>query len=280
MIMNDWHCDLIEFDKEIAPLLQSIFRSTGIDYRNYSKNFLTRRILAFARKQNCATIEEVGGRVLNDEAALRDFANTLSLPTTRMFRDAGVFQQLRNRVIPFLEETQLAKVWSAGCSTGEEAYSLAIVFKEERPPGKTLIFATDCNEKALIAAKKGIFPLRHMRAHTFNYLASGGKGDFSNYYSADHENAMMNEELKHNIVFAQHNLASDYTFNEFDLILCRNVLIYFNGQLQQQVLDLLYKSLRPGGILILGDKESLRSVMPTNSFVDMDRALRIFKKIQ
>lgn len=276
--MNELFDDSQEFEDQVTALFQDIYREHHIDYRNYSASFLSRRTVAYARKQNFETVEALGQKLLKDASELAQFIDSLSLPTTRMFRDAGVFQEIRSTVIPYLLETQLDKVWSAGCSTGEEAYSLAITLKEETKNRKIITFATDFCEKSLHAAKKGIYPIRRMRAYTSSYLASGGSADFSDYYSSDDENAMINAELKRNVVFAQHNLATDSSFNEFDLILCRNVLIYFNKQLQEHVLNLFYESLRPGGILILGDKESIRSILPQKNFSEVDRAFRIFKR--
>jgi chemotaxis protein methyltransferase CheR len=278
--MNELFDDSQDFENRVAALLQDIYRKHHFDYRNYSQSFLSRRTVAYAKRQNFETVEALAKKILSDESELERFVDSLSLPTTRMFRDAGVFQQIRRTVIPYLNETQLDKVWCAGCSTGEEAYSVAIILNEETKNRKILTFATDFSEKCLHEAKRGIYPIRRMRAYTASYLASGGRADFSDYYSSDDENAMINAELKRNIVFAQHNLATDSSFNEFDLILCRNVLIYFNKQLQEHVLNLFYESLRPGGILILGDKESIRSIIPQKKFSEVDRAFRIFKRAE
>lgn len=267
-------------ERLIVDLLQELYRRFRLDYRNYSPTFLSRRITAYAKKSNLYSIEDLVQNLLENEKNLDVFIESLSLPTTRMFRDAAVFQLMRDTVIPLLDKKHLSKVWSAGCSTGEEAYSLAIVLKEELPDRKVLTFATDLSERSLYTAKKGIYQLRRMRAYTSGYQAGGGRAEFSNYYTADHENAMMNAELKTNIVFAQHNLVTDSTFNEFDLILCRNVLIYFNRSLQEHVLNLLMESLRPGGILILGDKESIRSMSPRKDLLDIDRAYRIYQKTE
>lgn len=271
--------ELTPVDQElVADLLQELYRQCGVDYRNYSRTFLSRRISAYVKKQNFNSVEEMVERVLEHGEDLERFIGSLSLPTTRMFRDPEVFRYLRESVIPMLSGTHLTKIWSAGCSTGEEAYSLAIILHEELPARKILTFATDLNEKSLYKAKKGIYQVRRMRAYTLGYMASGGTRDFSNYYTADDENAIFNEDIKKNMVFAQHNLVTDSTFNEFDLILCRNVLIYFNRELQERVVELLSKSLRPGGVLILGDKESLRSMSSQNDFVELDRMFRVFKK--
>lgn len=263
-------------DTEIAELLQRVYQKFGADYRNYSPTFLNRRLNAHLAKQGFDSLEELEEKIFVSEDELNQFFSALSLPTTRMFRDAYVFKEIRQYVIPYLSQTHFTKVWSAGCSTGEEAYSLSILLKEEKPDSKILTYATDMNEKSLYAARKGIYQLRKMRAYTVAYLASGGTGDFSDYYTSDHENAMMNADLKRNIVFAQHNLVTDSSFNEFDLILCRNVLIYFNRDLQAHVLSVLQQSLRPGGILVLGDKESLRSIVPVGGFKEVDRINRIY----
>jgi chemotaxis protein methyltransferase CheR len=264
--------------EEIAALLQEIHRRTGADYRDYSPTFLCRRFAAFLRKNGLSSLAELNRLIFKNEQLLDEVLDALSLPTTRMFRDGVVFRQIRQLVIPDLAATCLEKIWSAGCSTGEEAYSLSILFKEEMPGKKLVTFATDHNEKSLRIARKGIYSLRRMRAYTQAYLESGGTGDFSSYYFADQENAIMDESVKRDLVFALHNLVTDSSFNEFDLILCRNVLIYFNRKMQQQVMQLLFRSLRPGGILVLGDKESLRSMIAESSFEEVDRYSRIFRK--
>ncbi|MBX9947595.1 MAG: protein-glutamate O-methyltransferase CheR [Candidatus Obscuribacterales bacterium] len=278
--MNDPFAHSAVNERLIVDLLQELYRRFGLDYRDYSPTFLSRRISAYAKKLNLDSIEELKQKLLENDKQLDGLIESFSLPTTRMFRDAALFQLIRETVIPILAKKQLSKVWSAGCSTGEEAYSLAIVLKEELPGRRVLTFATDLSERSLYNARKGIYQLRRMRAYTSGYQAGGGRAEFSNYYTADHENAMMNAELKKNIVFAQHNLVTDSTFNEFDLILCRNVLIYFNRSLQEHVLNLLLDSLRPGGILILGDKESLRSMSPRKNLLDIDRTYRIYQKTE
>ncbi|HNB23429.1 MAG TPA: protein-glutamate O-methyltransferase CheR [Candidatus Melainabacteria bacterium] len=265
-------------EQVVVELLEDLYRRFGLDYRNYSHTFIARRIISFARKSSFDSIEELVQNILNNDKQMESFVDSLSLPTTRMFRDPEVFRLLRDMIIPSLAVNHLSKVWSAGCSTGEEAYSLSIVLKEELPERKILTFATDLSERALYTARKGIYKLRRMRTYTSGYIAAGGKADFSNYYTADHENAIMNEELKRSMVFAQHNLVTDSSFNEFDLILCRNVLIYFNRLLQAQVVTLLMNSLRPGGVLILGDKESISSMSPRKNLVELDRTYRIYRK--
>ena len=264
--------------EEISPLLQELYRQTGADYRNYSQTFLCRRFSMFLRNNGLSSLAELNSVLFDNEHLLHELFDILSLPTTRMFRDAPVFRLVRQRVIPELAATRLEKIWSAGCSTGEEAYSLSITLKEELPGKKLVTFATDYSEKSLRAARKGIYSLRRMRVYTQAYLESGGTRDFSSYYFADHDHAIMNEGLRKDVVFALHNLATDSTFNEFDLILCRNVLFYFNRKLQQHVMQLLFRSLRPGGILVLGDKESLRSMVPDSIFEEVDRYSKIFRK--
>jgi chemotaxis protein methyltransferase CheR len=276
--MDEFSGQSEDLENQVAALLQDIYRKFRLDYRNYSLSFLGRRTEAFAKTHDIKTFDALAKKLLSDETALELFAASLSLPTTRMFRDEEVFKQIRASVIPYLTKTQLDKVWCAGCSTGEEAYSLAIILKEELEDRKVLTFATDFSERSLHKAEKGIYSLRRMRAYTSSYMAAGGRADFSDYYSSDDENAIMNAQLKRNIVFAQHNLVTDSTFNEFDLILCRNVLIYFNKQLQEHVLSLLFQSLRPGGILVLGDKESLRTMIPRLNFAEVDHSLRIYRR--
>lgn len=265
-------------DKEIISLLQAIFRQSGYDYRNYSFASIRRRMHSFIRRNKWSSVRELSEKVLTDQAQLHALLFSLSIPTTYMFRDINVFRAIREKIVPILRQSPLIKIWSAGCSTGEEAYSLAILLKEEHAYERTLLYATDVSERALASAKKAIYPLRRMRDYTSAYQSAGGKSDFSEYYSADSENAIMHSFLKQNIVFGQHNLVTDSSFNEFDLILCRNVLIYFNRDLQNQVLQLLSDSLRPGGFLILGDKESLNIYPSHIKYKDFDRPLRIYQK--
>jgi chemotaxis protein methyltransferase CheR len=195
-----------------------------------------------------------------------------------MFRDPGFYKSLRENVIPLLKTYSFIKIWHAGCATGEEAYSMAIIMQEEGLYDRTTIYATDFNQHALNRAKEGIFSNKMIKEYTANYQLSGGKESFSGYYTSDNENVIMNQSLKRNIVWANHNLVTDSVFAEVHLILCRNVLIYFDNNLQNKVQKLFYNSLVNGGILCLGSKEGVRFTDFYEEYAELDKKQRIFKK--
>jgi chemotaxis protein methyltransferase CheR len=195
-----------------------------------------------------------------------------------MFRDKAFYKSLRENVIPILKTYPFIKIWHAGCSTGQEAYSMAIMLQEEGLYDRTTIYATDFNQQALNHAKEGIYSTALIKEYTTNYQLSGGKESFSNYYTSNYDSVIMNQSLKKNIVWANHNLVTDSVFAEANLILCRNVLIYFDKELQNKVQTLFYNSLISGGILCLGSKESLRFSDVYENYIDCDSKQRIFKK--
>ena len=217
-------------------------------------------------------------KVLNDEIFASALLQDLSITVTEMFRDPSFYVSFRENVLPILKTYPFIKIWHAGCATGEEAYSMAIVMQEEGLYDRTIIYATDFNQRVLNQAKEGIFSNKMMKIYTTNYQLSGGKNSFSSYYTSDHENVIMNQSLKKNIVWANHNLVTDSVFAEAHLILCRNVLIYFNHDLQNKVQSLFYDSLINGGILCLGSKESLRFTDLHDEYTELDKNQRIFKK--
>ena len=217
-------------------------------------------------------------KVLNDEIFASALLQDLSITVTEMFRDPSFYVSFRENVLPILKTYPFIKIWHAGCATGEEAYSMAIVMQEEGLYDMTTIYATDFNQRVLNQAKEGIFSNKMMKIYTTNYQLSGGKNSFSSYYTSDHENVIMNQSLKKNIVWANHNLVTDSVFAEAHLILCRNVLIYFNHDLQNKVQSLFYDSLINGGILCLGSKESLRFTDLHDEYKELDKKQRIFKK--
>lgn len=205
--------------------------------------------------------------------------NDFSINVTEMFRDPSFFFSLRTHVFPRLKELSQVRIWQAGCSTGEESYSLAILLREEGFWNKTQIYATDINEASIEKAKKNSFSIGSMQKYTRNYLMAGGKKAFSEYYTVAGENVNFDPSLAENIVFAQHNLVTDQSFNEFDLILCRNVLIYFNKSLQNQVHNLFHDSLRKTGYLCLGRKEELAFSSRAQSYKPIDSVEKIYQKI-
>ena len=243
---------------EIQLLLEAIYLKYGYDFRHYSKASIKRRIehrYALSKSQNMAALQH---RILYDKNFFQTLFLDLTVNVTEMFRDPSFYTALRNTVIPILKTYPFIKIWHAGCSTGEEVYSMAILLKEEGLLHKSLIYATDINEIVLMKAKEGIYPLDRIREYTQNYQKAGGKESFSDYYTAKYDAAKLDSSLSKNIVFSQHNLATDNVFGEMHLVLCRNVLIYFNRELQNRALGLFYDSLIRKGVLCLGSKESIR----------------------
>ncbi len=243
---------------EIDLLLEGIFRYYGFDFRNYAPASLKRRIWNTVRAEKLTTISGLQEKILRDRTCLERFVLTLSINVTSMFRDPNFYLALRTNVIPLLRTYPFIRIWHAGCSTGEEVYSMAILLTEENLYHRCRLYATDINEGVIKKAKAGIFPLKLMQEYTQNYQLAGGKQSFSEYYTAAYDNAIFRASLKENIVFSQHNLVTDSSFNEFHVILCRNVLIYFNAALQQQVYHLFHNSLTMFGVLGLGKPESLK----------------------
>jgi len=263
---------------EISLILEAIYQKYGYDFRQYSKAHINRRIKNKMRMSGLEDISHFQNKVLNEEIFANELLQDLSITVTEMFRDQDFYRSLRENVIPILKTYPFIKIWHAGCATGEEAYSMAIILQEEGLYDRTTIYATDFNQQALNRAKEGIFSNALMREYTSNYQLSGGKEPFSSYYTSSHDNIIMNQSLKKNIVWANHNLVIDSVFAEVHLILCRNVLIYFDVNLQNKVQKLFYGSLVNGGILCLGSKESLRFTDFFERYSELDKKQRIFKK--
>jgi chemotaxis protein methyltransferase CheR len=263
---------------EISLLLEVVYQKYGYDFRQYSQAHIRRRITNRLAMSRLEDISQMQSKVLNDETFMSSLLQDLSITVTEMFRDPVFYKSLRENVIPVLKTYPFIKIWHAGCSTGEEAYSMAIILQEEGLYDRTTIYATDFNQRALNQAKQGIFSNKLMKEYTTNYQMSGGKESFSNYYTSDDSNVIMNQSLKKNIVWANHNLVTDSVFTEVHLILCRNVLIYFDKILQNIVQKLFYNSLIDGGILCLGSKESLRFSDFHEEYTELDKKQRIFKK--
>jgi len=262
----------------IQGLLEAIYHTYGYDFRNYSEAHIKRRVMNRMAMSGIKDITELQAKVLNEEAFASILLQDLSINVTEMFRDPGFYKSLREKVMPILKTYPFIKIWHAGCSTGEEVYSMAIVLQEEGLADRTTIYATDFNQHVLNQGKEGIFSNRLMKEYTANYQLSGGKESFSDYYISDDNNVIMNQSLKNKIVWANHNLVTDSVFAEVNLILCRNVLIYFDRQLQNNVQTLFHNSLMNGGILCLGSKESLRFTDFHDAYVVLDEKQRIFKK--
>ncbi|MGH2699857.1 MAG: CheR family methyltransferase [Actinomycetota bacterium] len=267
-------------DLEIDLLLEGIYRQYGFDFREYARGSIKRRLWRRIYAESLESISGLQERVLHDQDTMNRLLEDLSINVTSMFRDPRFYLIVRKKVIPLLRTYPFIRIWNAGCSTGEETYSMAILLREEGLFDKTKIYATDINETVLDLARQGVFPLDKMRDYTENYLASGGKTAFSEYYVADGNGARFDDSLTENIIFAQHNLASDRSFNEFQMIICRNVMIYFDRSLQERVHGLFYSSLGMFGVLALGRKESIKFTPHASAYEEIDSIEKLYKRVR
>jgi chemotaxis protein methyltransferase CheR len=267
-------------DIEINLLLQAVYLKYGYDFSNYSKTHLKRRIINRLLLSGINTISEMQNKILWDKEFYMVFLQDLSINITEMFRDPEFYLKFRKKIVPELSTYAHIKIWHAGCSTGEEVYSLAIILKEENILHKTQIYATDFNKRVLESAKQGIYSKKDMELYSRNYTESGGKGQLSDYYTSKYGSVLFDKSLAKNIVFADHNLVTDGVFAEVQLVFCRNVFIYFDKTLQNRVLGLFTNSLTKRGILCLGTKESLRFSDYENNFEVLDKKNKIYKKAQ
>lgn len=265
---------------EIELLLEGIFRHYGFDFRSYAYASIRRRLWKRIEAEGLATVSELQTRILHEPQMMEKLLLDLSINVTAMFRDPGFYRAFRERVVPLLRTYPYIRIWHAGCATGEEVYSMAILLQEEGLYERSRIYATDINEVVLAKAKEGIFPLDRMQEYTENYIAAGGKRAFSDYYTAKYGGALFNASLTRNVVFSLHNLVTDGSFAEFNVILCRNVLIYFDKSLQSRVHGLFYDSLATFGILVLGSKESLRFSPYEHSYEQINGPEKIFRKVR
>lgn len=263
---------------EIKLLLEAVFQRYGYDFRSYAVNSVRRRIWRRVHGESLATISGLLEKVLHDPNCMTRLLLDFSVHVSAFFRDPAFFRAVREKVVPLLRTCPFIRIWHAGCAGGEEVYSMAILMKEEGLYDRCRFYATDFNAAILADAVSGIFPLKKMKQHKQNYLTAGGIGDFSSYYTADSRNVIFKSSLKKNMVFSQHNLVTDGSFNEFNLILCRNVMIYFNRALQNQVHGLINDSLALSGILALGDKESLKFTPYEKNYQVLDSRNKIFRR--
>jgi chemotaxis protein methyltransferase CheR len=264
---------------ELALLLEGIFRKYGFDFREYAPASLRRRVWRRVYAEGLSTISALQGKLLHDPACMERLLLDLSINVTAMFRDPSFYSSFRSKVVPLLRTYPFTRIWVAGCSTGEEVYSLAILLREEGLYDRTRIYATDINESVLERARTGVFPLEKMRDYTQNYIKAGGTRAFSEYYLAKYDGAQFQRSLIENVVFAQHNLVSDGSFNEFNVIVCRNVMIYFDRILQDRVHRLFYESLMTFGVLGLGHKESVRFSPDAERFEELDPSEKLYRKV-
>ena len=263
---------------ELRLLLEAINHQYGYDFRGYARSSLRRRIWRRVTEEGLVTISGLQERILHDPDAMERLLVDLSINVTSMFRDPTFYVALREKVVPLLRTYPFIRIWNAGCSTGEETLSLAILLREEGLGERARIYATDINEVVLKQAREGRFPLDRMQDYTRDYQRAGGKAAFSDYYKAFGETARFDPTLAESVVFAQHNLVSDTRFNEFHLIVCRNVMIYFDRELQDRVHGLFYESLARRGVLALGHKESIRFTSHADDYEELDPAEKIYRR--
>jgi len=266
-------------DIELETFINEVYEYYGFDFGSYSRASLKRRVNRIYQLDGFIHFGEFLSKVRYDPDYFKHVIDEITVNVTEMFRDPVFYTVIRNQVLPLLGTKPFIRLWHAGCSTGEEVYSMAILLKEAGLLHKSLIYATDINAKVLDSAKKGIFPLRMMKEYSENYRDSGGKEDFSSYYTANYGIAKFNEELSQKMVFSQHNLVSDTSFNEFDIIFCRNVLIYFDNDLQKRAISLFDDSLAVFGFLALGTKETIKYSISPGKYKQLDKE-KIWRKIK
>jgi chemotaxis protein methyltransferase CheR len=264
--------------EEVEDLLSIVHHVHGYDLGNYSKSSINRRLVHVMDKYRLSAFE-LKLRLVNDSSFFQQFLNEITINVTEMFRDPAFYLSVRKNVLPYLGSWPHIKVWNAGCSSGEETYSFAIMLQEENLYGRSFLYGTDINSKVLDQAKDGIYDLRQIKTYTSNYIEAGGKASLSDYYHAAYDACIFNSGLKKNMLFSVHNIVMDKVFNEFQMVVCRNVLIYFDQELQEKVLQLLYESLCSFGFLCLGSKETIRSRTIRQKFKVIDDRQNIYQKI-
>lgn len=263
---------------ELDEILMLIRRTYGYDFANYVRSSLKRRVLRCMGLSNLQTGEDLRLRLADDPTFFAWFLQNITVNVTEMFRDPPFFATLREKVLPLLASYPIVNIWHAGCATGEEVYSMAILLQEAGLLERCRIYATDLNPANLERARQGFVSLHLMRDYTLNYQQAGGTADFSAYYTARYDHAIIHRHLRNSILFAQHNLVTDRVFNEFQLICCRNVLIYFNKDLQNHVIRLFHESLATLGYLAIGSKESLLFTDVRSQFEVISADTKIFRR--
>jgi len=259
--------------------LEAIFKRWGYDFRDYARASLNRRVSQRLSIMGLERVSEMIPLVLHDQVFFERFLTDMSITVTEMFRDPWVFRSIRETVIPKLRTYSRINIWHAGCANGAEVYSMAILLKEEGLLGRCRIYATDCNNKSLSSAKKAIFPIKLIKGYTDNYIKAGGKSSFSDYYRAGHGSVRMVKALRDRITFANHNLIHDGFFAEMNVVMCRNVMIYFNRNLQNRSLKLFSDSLVSRGFLVLGTQESLTYSDWNHEFDSFEPKERIYRRL-
>jgi len=266
-------------DEEVEYLIKDVHELYGYDFSQYSRASFKRRINRICLIDRFTSYAELRYTVMNDPEYLKRFVEEITVNVTEMFRDPSFFKALREDILPQLGTYPLIRIWVAGCSTGEEAYSIAILLKEAGLYHKCLIYGTDINPSVLEKARAGVFPIQQMKLYTENYILSGGKKEFSDYYTANYDSVRFDSSLKEKLILSTHNLVSDSSFNSFQLIICRNVLIYFDKTLQERVFKLFDESLENLGYLALGSKETLRFSNLDKNYHQVDDQ-KIWKKVE
>ncbi|MCG7856556.1 CheR family methyltransferase [Flavihumibacter sp.] len=267
-------------DEELEQLLNELFLTHGYDFTNYAQASLRRRVNRLFIVDRISSFAELFYKVKTDKQYVTHLVEELTVNVTEMFRDPHVYKFLREKIIPVLATHPVIRIWHAGCSTGEEVYSMAILLDEANLLHKSLLYATDVNPSVIENIRKGVFPLHHMKQYSENYIQSGGKRDFSSYYTAKYDWAIFDQKFKARMIPATHNLVSDRSFNEFQVIFCRNVLIYFDKELQNKVLDLFDESLEKLGYLVLGSKENIRFSHIVSKYDQPDPQEKIWRKLK
>jgi chemotaxis protein methyltransferase CheR len=265
-------------DIEIKLLLEAIYLKYGYDFRDYAKASIKRRILHRRSVSQFETISSMQNRVVNDTDFFETLLQDLSINVTEMFRDPFFYKVVRKEALGLLKKQPFLKIWHAGCATGEEVYSMSILLQEQSLVENVQLYATDISPEAIATAQKGIYPIDKMSGYISNYRKTGGSASFADYYTARYDFAIIRNSLKKNVLFCVHNLVTDSAFGEMDMIVCRNVLIYFSRELQNRVFGLFLDSLRPGGLLCLGSKESVRFSEHSDQFEDFDKKHKIYRK--
>lgn len=265
-------------DEEIEFLIKDVYELYGYDFSLYSRDSFKRRVNRICLSNHFTSFAELRYTILNDPAYLKHFIEEITVNVTEMFRDPYFFKVLREEILPQLGTYPLIRIWIAGCSTGEEAYSIAILLKEAQLYHKCLIYGTDLNPSVLETARSGVFPMHKMQIYSENYIQSGGKEDFSSYYTANYDSVRFNKSLQEKLILSTHNLVSDTSFNSFQMIVCRNVMIYFEKDLQERVFQLFDASLENLGYLALGSKETMR-FSSLDKFYRQTGDQKIWKKV-
>ena len=267
-----------DFDIELQVLLEAVYLKYQHDFRHYAYASLRRRIRQAMQRFGAATVSQLQDRILHDPAVFPAMLQYFTVQVSEMFRDPPYFRALREKVVPLLATYPFVKVWVAGCSTGEEAWSLAILLAEEGLLARTLIYATDINPEALATAQSGVYPVDRMALYSANYLQAGGRGSLADFYTAAYGNAVLDKSLKSQIVFSDHSLATDHVFSEVELVSCRNVLIYFDRALQSRAIGLFHGALTHRGFLGIGSRETLRFSPHAAAFEEFVGPERIYRK--